>query len=154
MDEGDDHRRETAREEIVGMAALTLEYEDTKGHGASFSKHQSVEICSLFVYPQYRGAGIGRQAFVAVEEHAKRMGAKTVLLKTGTFERNIPWYQRMGYSAFAVVPDYWTGWALSVGKPDDLKALVLRGSSSRIHFDLATSSAQRRSADIDTLLYI
>lgn len=117
MDEGDDHRRETAREEIVGMAALTLEYEDTKGHGASFSKHQSVEICSLFVYPQYRGAGIGRQAFVAVEEHAKRMGAKTVLLKTGTFERNIPWYQRMGYSAFAVVPDYWTGWALSVGKP-------------------------------------
>ncbi|KAG8857556.1 hypothetical protein FRB91_011154 [Serendipita sp. 411] len=115
--EGDSVSTEDKKDGIlVGMIALVLENENNTRNSFSLSKFGTAQICSLFVYPQYRRGGLGKAAFLEVEEHARKLGVKMILLQTGTYENNnVPRYEKLGYQQVEVVPDWWAADWLAVG---------------------------------------
>ena len=55
-------------------------------------------LSGVAVYPEFRGQGIGTKLLEAVEEEARSIGKKRVVLKAETHnQRAINLYQRLGY---------------------------------------------------------
>jgi ribosomal protein S18 acetylase RimI-like enzyme len=71
--------------ELVG--ALIVEPEDG-----------TLLVWSIAVSPDFQGAQLGRQLMTFAEERAREQGFAAVTLYTGEkLEKNIAWYQRLGY---------------------------------------------------------
>ncbi len=62
------------------------------------------EIKRMYVVPDSRGRGVGRAILDALEGEARRLGARRVVLETGTRQTAaLALYERAGY---AVIPPY------------------------------------------------
>lgn len=66
--------------------------------GIQFFEEGYGELKRMFVRPQYRGMGLGRQLILHLEEVARQRGIGVVRLETGTLQREaIGVYERMGF---------------------------------------------------------
>ena len=59
---------------------------------------ETVELKRMFVSPERRGAGIGRQLVDALEAWARELGYRAIVLETGTLQREaLALYEHAGY---------------------------------------------------------
>ncbi len=63
------------------------------------------EIRDLWVKPEWRGQGYGRQLLLAAEQEAARRGCTQVVLDTHSFQAP-GFYQKFGYQIVGVIEDY------------------------------------------------
>ncbi|CAG8648662.1 17324_t:CDS:2, partial [Acaulospora colombiana] len=73
----------------------------------SLSQYRRVSISSLFIHHEYRGKSFARQAWLFVEEEARKIGAESIEVSTSITTKMGPWYERMGYKKFKVIDNYW-----------------------------------------------
>jgi GNAT superfamily N-acetyltransferase len=83
----------------VGMIALNL-VSETDLSLASFHTAGRVEICSLFVYHEYRRIGVGAAAFTKLEDLARDMGAKVATVNTSAPSPLVKRYEKVGYRQY------------------------------------------------------
>jgi len=63
-------------------------------------------IAGLGVRPQYQGCGIGRALISAVEEKARKLGKKRILVSTSNDDLPaLAFYQLLGFQIFGVITD-------------------------------------------------
>ncbi|RNI19533.1 GNAT family N-acetyltransferase [Flexivirga caeni] len=79
---------------LVGMAWLALLPRVPRPGDAS---RRSADIQSVFVLPQFRGAGLGSALVRAATAHAVTTGATRVTVSSG--RRAVPLYRRLGFEA-------------------------------------------------------
>jgi ribosomal protein S18 acetylase RimI-like enzyme len=77
--------------DLIGMISLILEKTPSPENTVSLSQNQRVSITSLFIYPQYRGKKYAREAWLLVEDEARKMGAKSVEISTSITNKMLPW---------------------------------------------------------------
>lgn len=62
----------------------------------------TAEIKRMYVKPEFRGRGISKQILVRLEEHAKELGYKRIVLETGLKQPEaMSLYSKFGYSPLA-----------------------------------------------------
>lgn len=93
-------------EKVAGMLVAFPMYVDPDDHEedpvlqpyAELEEDQSLYVCSLALYPEYRGRGWGRELMAIAELRAKVLGLGKVSLIV--FEQNVPartLYEKLGY---------------------------------------------------------
>jgi GNAT superfamily N-acetyltransferase len=61
----------------------------------------------MYVDPSVRGRGVGRAIVEALEDVARRLGARTMVLETGTrLARAIALYESLGYTRIPLYGEY------------------------------------------------
>ena len=85
-------------ETLVGSAQLDL-------CGRSNGLHRA-EVMKVMVHSQQRKKGIGAQLMRAIETQAKLEGRSTLVLDTREGDDGVRLYQREGYVAAGVIPQY------------------------------------------------
>lgn len=92
---------------------------EAMGHVQMIDEGDGVwELKSLAVVETYRGEGLGRRLVEAGVEHARRRGARRVVLSTGAADAGaLRFYQRLGFRMVRVVRDAFT---TAAGYPPDL----------------------------------
>jgi acetyltransferase len=83
---------------IVGSAQLDL-------CGRSNGLHRA-EVMKVMVHSQHRKKGIGAQLMRAIETQAKLEGRSTLVLDTREGDDGVRLYEREGYMAAGVIPEY------------------------------------------------
>ena len=89
----------------IGMISLCL-FDPKDPTLANFSapdesiRGKRAEVSSLFVYPEYRGRGVGTGAINYVEKIAVERGVDTVTMNTAAASRNLPRYLKLGYEEY------------------------------------------------------
>jgi acetyltransferase len=83
---------------IVGSAQLDL-------CGRSNGLHRA-EVMKVMVHSQQRKKGIGAQLMRALEVQAKLEGRSTLVLDTREGDDGVRLYEREGYVAAGIIPDY------------------------------------------------
>jgi ribosomal protein S18 acetylase RimI-like enzyme len=101
--------------DLCGMIGLVIETPPSPENTISLSQNQRVSISSLFIYPQYRGKKYARQAWLLVEEEARKMGAKSIEINTSIVNKMGTWYERMGYKRFKTIEEYYRQDLIDVG---------------------------------------
>ncbi|UOQ72617.1 GNAT family N-acetyltransferase [Hymenobacter cellulosilyticus] len=84
--------------QLLGTTQLDLA---TKSNGL----HRA-EVCKVMVHTQARRQGIARRLLEAVEEKARQRQRTTLLLDTRQHDPSEQLYQRLGYVAGGVIPDF------------------------------------------------
>jgi GNAT superfamily N-acetyltransferase len=79
--------------ELVGMAWLAV-FDRVPNPGDL--QRRSGDVQSVFVVPEYRGLGIGRQLLQAICETADNLGIRSVTVHSS--EQAIPLYQLVGFT--------------------------------------------------------
>jgi putative acetyltransferase len=116
-EEGANHFRLAPEEVADGRGAFLVAYIAWKpvGCGAVRRIEPAVaEIKRMYVAPEARGRGVGRQVLVALEAEARRLGATRLVLETGPRQPEaLALYSRAG---FVEVPNFgeYVGCELSV----------------------------------------
>ena len=65
------------------------------------------ELKRMYVVPARRGDGVGRALLEALEDAARELGARTVVLETGTRQTAaVAMYERAGYAAIPAWGEY------------------------------------------------
>lgn len=78
----------------------------TVGFVAFAEKEDSTIIVALGVLPQYQNAGIGKGLIEAVEDEAKRLHKKKLLVSTSNDDLPaLAFYQRLGFQIYDVKPN-------------------------------------------------
>jgi acetyltransferase len=83
---------------VVGSAQLEL-------CGRSNGLHRA-EVMKVMVHSQYRKRGIGARLMQAIETQAKLEGRSTLVLDTREGDDGLRLYEREGYVAAGVIPEY------------------------------------------------
>ena len=66
------------------------------------------ELKRMYVRPQFRRLGLGRQILSRLEEHALNQGIALLRLETGIHQREaIALYEAVGFRRIAAFGDYW-----------------------------------------------
>lgn len=66
-----------------------------------------VEVKRMYVVPEARGSGVAVAVLRALEEEARRLGARSVALETGTLQPDaIRFYEREGYESIPLFGAY------------------------------------------------
>jgi putative acetyltransferase len=66
------------------------------------------EIKRMYVRPQYRGRGFGKQILDHLADHARQHGVSLLRLETGIHQSEaIGLYERMGFQRIPPFPPYW-----------------------------------------------
>jgi GNAT superfamily N-acetyltransferase len=98
----------------TGMRPLVVEVRDANGAivgglwGATAFGWLFTQL--LVVPEQSRGQGLGKQLLSLAEAEALKRGCHSAWLDTFEFQAR-PFYERMGYSCFAELPDYPKGFS-------------------------------------------
>ena len=85
-------------EAVIGSAQLEL-------CGRSNGLHRA-EVMKVMVHSQQRKKGIGAQLMRAIETQAKLEGRSTLVLDTREGDEGVRLYEREGYVAAGVIPQY------------------------------------------------
>jgi acetyltransferase len=85
-------------ETVVGSVQLDL-------CGRSNGLHRA-EVMKVMVHSQHRKKGIGAQLMRAIETQAKLEGRSTLVLDTRDGDDGVRLYEREGYVAAGVIPEY------------------------------------------------
>ena len=70
------------------------------GGARAIVRFGAVEIRGLWVKASLRGQGLGSQIMMAVEDHARKLGARNAMLDTYEFQAR-PFYENLGYECFS-----------------------------------------------------
>jgi GNAT superfamily N-acetyltransferase len=83
----------------VDTAVLALVDDDAVGSGCfKWIDAETVELKRMYVSPAHRGTGAGRAVIAELEAWARELGARVVILETGTRQaRALALYERAGY---------------------------------------------------------
>ncbi|MFZ4506230.1 MAG: GNAT family N-acetyltransferase [Fimbriimonas sp.] len=84
--------------EIVGSVQLLLADRENAPHRA--------EVQKLFVHTSHRGNGYARSLMVAIEEEAKRVWRRLLVLDTNSGSAAEKLYHSLGYQFVGSVPEY------------------------------------------------
>jgi putative acetyltransferase len=123
-EEGANHFRLDPEEVADGRGAFLVAYIDGKplGCGAVRRIDPAVaEIKRMYVAPEARGRGVGRQVLLVLEAEARRLGATRLVLETGPRQPEaLALYSRAG---FVEVPNFgeYIGCEFSVCMAKELK---------------------------------
>jgi GNAT superfamily N-acetyltransferase len=123
-EEGANHFRLDPDEVADGRGAFLVAYFDGQpvGCGAVRRIEPTVaEIKRMYVSPEARGRGVGRQVLLHLEAEARRLGAKRLVLETGPRQPEaLALYSRAG---FVVIPNFgeYEGCEFSVCMAKELK---------------------------------
>ena len=100
-EEGANHFRLDPNEVAPGRGAFLVAYADgvAVGSGAVRLNEPGVaEIKRMYVVPQWRGRGIAGAVLSALEDHAHQLGARRLVLETGSRQpESIAVYSRAGF---------------------------------------------------------
>lgn len=103
------HKRMPVRKERTRLSLLLLKYMNWRlpakianllksERGMWFATGKDCYLSSVAVYPEFRGQGIGTKLLEAVEDEARSIGKKRIVLKADTHnQRAINLYERLGY---------------------------------------------------------
>lgn len=86
------------REELVGTVQIVV--------GMPANQQHRVDLVKLMTKPSARGGGIGAALTLAAEAEAARLGRSLVVLDTVAGNPAQRLYERLGYEAAGVIPDY------------------------------------------------
>jgi GNAT superfamily N-acetyltransferase len=93
-----------------GDGAFLIAYVDGEAVGCGAVRRldaSTAELKRMFVAQPFRGRGIGRVLVTALEDEARRLGVRHVVLETGTrLPVAIGLYQSMGYVPIPVFGEY------------------------------------------------
>ena len=87
-----------ADEALVGTVQLVV--------GMPGNQRHRVDLVKLMTHPAHRGGGIGAGLTEAAEIEAARLGKSLIVLDTVADNPAQRLYQRLGYTAAGVIPDY------------------------------------------------
>jgi GNAT superfamily N-acetyltransferase len=77
------------------------------GCGAIRRVGDDAELKRMYVVPAARGRGVARAILWALEHEARRLGARRIVLETGTRQREaLALYRRAGFTAIAPFGEY------------------------------------------------
>jgi ribosomal protein S18 acetylase RimI-like enzyme len=87
-----------AGERLVGTVQLVV--------GMPGNQQHRVDLVKLMTHPAHRGGGIGAALTLAAETEAARLGKSLIVLDTVADNPAQRLYERLGYEAAGVIPDY------------------------------------------------
>lgn len=122
-EEGATHFRLDPDEVAEGRGAFLVAYAD--GHPAGCGAIRRIdpetgEIKRMYVAPEARGQGIGRAVLAAIEAEARRLGARRIVLETGTRQSAaLALYESAGFERIPAYGEY-IGSPLSVCMAKDV----------------------------------
>lgn len=114
-----------AEEVAPGRGAFLVAYRDAAPVGCGAVRlidDATAELKRMYVVPSLRGSGIGRCLLGALEGEARRLGARRVVLETGTRQTAaLALYERAGFEPIPLFGEYCLSPETSVclGKPLD-----------------------------------
>ncbi|GAA4638304.1 GNAT family N-acetyltransferase [Actinoallomurus vinaceus] len=77
------------------------------GHAALRWAGPDLELKRMYVVPAYRGRGVAVALLTAVEDAARRLGVRRIILQTGDRQPDaVRLYEREGYSRIPIFPPY------------------------------------------------
>jgi GNAT superfamily N-acetyltransferase len=77
------------------------------GHAALRDLGGDLEVKRVFIAPEARGKGASRAVMAALEDIARRRGARRLILQTGDRQPDaVALYERIGYRAIPIYPPY------------------------------------------------
>ena len=114
---GATHFRLAAEETAAGVGAFLVGYVEQAPVACGAVRkldEETAEIKRMFVLPAWRGLGFSTRMLAALEDEARAVGAKRIVLETGERQREaLALYQRYGYRQMAPFGEY-VGAPLSV----------------------------------------
>jgi GNAT superfamily N-acetyltransferase len=115
------HFRLDADEVAEGRGAFFVAYQGGRPVGCGAIRRldpDTVEVKRMYVDPTLRSLGIGRKVLDALEIEARALGAKRVILETGTRQHAaIALYSRAGFSRIPAFGEYLgSAWSVCMGK--------------------------------------
>ena len=109
-EEGACHFRLDPEEVAEGKGAFLVASADGVAVGCGAVRRISeteAEIKRMYVSPSVRGKGVGRALLSALEEEARRLGTKRLLLETGVRQPEaLALYRKSGFAEIAPFGDY------------------------------------------------
>ena len=109
-EEGANHFRLDLAEVAPGRGAFLVAYVEgiPVGCGATrLNDPHTAEIKRMYVLPAWRGRGIAGVVLAALEEHAKALGARELVLETGARQpESLAVYRRSGFREIERFGDY------------------------------------------------
>lgn len=104
------HFRLDPEEVAPGRGVFLVAYADGEpvGCGATrLNEPDTAEIKRMYVMPAYRGRGIAGHLLSALEEHAKMLGARQLVLETGDRQpESLAVYRRAGFEEIPRFGEY------------------------------------------------
>ena len=95
------------RPETVVYVGVSYRRGTPTGHIALRRLGGEFELKNMYVVPNARGTGVSNALLAAVEEAARRSGARRIILQTGDRQPEaVALYERQGYSRIAIFPPY------------------------------------------------
>ena len=133
---GANHFRLDAAEVAPGRGAFFIACEGERPVGCGAIRllaPERAEIKRMYVEPAARGLGIGRSILTALEEEARTLGAREIVLETGPRQPEaLALYARAGFSPIEAFGEY-------EGSPFSVCMMkTLDGQSSRLEASRAT----------------
>src|SRR6478609_6493233 len=109
-EEGATHFRLDADEVAPGRGAFLVAYADGAPVGCGAVRRlddAAAEVKRMYVVPTARGTGVARALLAALEAEARRLGARRLLLETGTrLDAAMALYRRAGFVEIAAFGEY------------------------------------------------
>jgi GNAT superfamily N-acetyltransferase len=108
---------------VPGRGAFLVAYREAAPVGCGavrLLEPATAELKRMYVDPALRGLGIGRNLVQALEAEARRLGARRLVLETGTRQAAaLALYQRCGFERIPLYGEYQQSSATSIclGKP-------------------------------------
>jgi putative acetyltransferase len=100
-EEGANHFRLDPDEVAPGRGAFLVAYEGSRGIGCGAVRlHEPgvAEIKRMYVVPEWRGRGIAKKLLAELEDQARRIGARRLILETGDRQPEaLAVYRRAGF---------------------------------------------------------
>ena len=109
-EEGANHFRLDPAEVAPGRGVFLVAYADGEAVGCGATRlndPRTAEIKRMYVNPAYRGRGIAGQLLSALEEHARTLGARQLVLETGDRQpESLAVYRRAGFEEIPRFGEY------------------------------------------------
>jgi putative acetyltransferase len=107
---GANHFSLASTQVATGDGAFLVAYVDETPVGCGAVRRideDTAELKRMFVAPSHRGRGIGRSIVAALEEEARTLGVRRVVLETGSrLDRAIAMYTSLGYAPIPLFGEY------------------------------------------------
>jgi GNAT superfamily N-acetyltransferase len=107
---GANHFRLDAEEVSSGRGALFVAHLDGRPVGCGAVRRISdreAEVKRMYTVPQARGKGVGRAILSVIEDEARRLGVRRIVLETGVRQPEaLALYRRMGFVEIPLFGEY------------------------------------------------
>jgi GNAT superfamily N-acetyltransferase len=121
-EDGSNHFRLDPEEVAPGRGVFLVAYVDGHPAGCGATRlidPQTAEIKRMYVAPEFRGRGIAGRVLEGLEQHARSLGARQIVLETGERQPEaIALYTRAGFQPIPLYGEYLDSpLSMCMGKP-------------------------------------